>query len=174
MEQRNYFPSFELLHELFEYRDGKLYNKIARNSRTKIGNVSGSYSSRYALVTINGVPWQISRVIFMMHHNYLPKYVDHINGNKHDNRIENLRAATPHQNQCNHPLQSKNKSGVKGVSWIKKYQKWYACIRVNGKTKNLGMFDNLELAKEFIELARETLHGNFANHGSFKENISCQ
>lgn len=171
MARRDNFPSFTLLHELFEYRDGKLYNKTARNSRTKVGAVAGSYSSKYALVTINAMPWPISRIIFMMHHNYVPEYVDHINGNKQDDRIENLRAATPHQNQCNHPLKSKNKSGVKGVSWIKKYQKWYACIRVNGKTKNLGLYDNLESAKKFVEFARENLHGSFANHGTFKETL---
>jgi len=171
MARRDNFPSFKLLHELFEYRDGKLYNKTARNSRTKIGGIAGCCSSKYSMVTINAIPWQLSRIIFMMHHNYVPEYVDHINGNKKDDRIENLRAATPHQNQCNHPLQSKNKSGVKGVSWVKKYQKWYACIRVNGKTKNLGLFSKLESAKEFVEFARENFHGSFANHGTFKETL---
>jgi len=172
MARRNTFPSAEVLQGLFEYCDGKLYNKTARNSRTKAGAVAGSYTGVYGVVTIHGVSWPISRVIFMMHHNYVPQYVDHINGDKHDNRIENLRAATSHQNQCNHALKSKNKSGVKGVSWIQRNQQWYACIRVHGKTKNLGLFEDLELAKEFIELARETLHGSFANHGTFKENIS--
>jgi len=121
-----------------------------------------------------GVPWQISRVIYFMHHNFLPEVIDHINGNKHDNRIENLRAATMRENQYNHRIQAKNTSGIKGVSWSKKYQKWYACMRVNGKNKNLGLYDSIETAKEFLELAREMIHGSFANHGTFKENIFCQ
>jgi len=167
-------PDVKKLHDAFEYRDGKLYNKIARNSRTKIGEVAGSYSSRYVQITFEGKSWLAHRIIFFMFHGYKPKFIDHINGNKKDNRIENLREATPSQNQFNHGLNSANKSGVKGVSWSKKYQKWFACMSNNGKNKSLGLFSSLEDAKEFIELARELAHGSFHNHGTFKENISCQ
>ena len=172
MRQRAYFPSVDRLNELFEYRDGKLYNKVVRNSRTKVGEVAGSYSSKYVLVCIDAIPWQVSRIVFMMHNGYIDGYIDHINGNTHDNRIENLRAATPRENQCNHALSKSNKSGVKGVSWNKKHKTWCAFLRINGKSKNLGSYKTIEDAKEFLELVREVVHGDFANHGTFKENIS--
>jgi hypothetical protein len=165
-------PSLEYLNSVFEYKDGDLYNKASRNSRALAGALAGSRTSLYASVCIEGQVYGIHRIIFLMHHGYMPDAIDHINGDKMDNRIENLRPATNSQNQHNQAVRASNKSGVKGVSWVQKYSKWYACIRINGKNKNLGMFDKLESAKEFIELVREMHHGNFTNHGTFKENIS--
>lgn len=170
---RQSMPDYDLLHTLFEYKDGTLYNRITRNSRAVAGEKSGSYSGKYALVAVNGIPWQMARIIYFMHHKELPAYVDHINGDTWDNRIENLRAATPRQNQLNHAKSSANKSGVKGVSWSTKYQKWYACLRINGIAKNLGYYVNLDDAKEFIELVRSEAHGVFANHGAFKGELNC-
>lgn len=169
---RPFAPSIEYLHSVFEIKDGRLYNKVQRNSRVKIGKLSGSYSGRYALVTLQGIPWQVSRVLFYMVHGYMPIHVDHIDGDTKNNHIDNLRAATPRQNQANQKMTKANTSGVKGVSWASNYKKWYACIRYNGKNKNLGYFDSIDDAKEFIELAREMVHGAFANHG-YKENVSC-
>ena len=60
---------------------------------------------------------------------------------------------------------------VRGCDRAKKPQKWLACIKINGKNKNLGYFESKELGAEFLELARDMLHGSFANHGKFKENI---
>lgn len=169
---RQLMPDYDLLHSLLEYKDGTLYNRITRNSRAKAGEKSGSYSGKYALVIINGIPWQVSRIIYFMHHKNIPACVDHINGDTLDNRIENLRAATLSQNQFNHAKSSANKSGVKGVSWVKKYNKWYACIRINGITKNLGYYANLDDAKEFVDLVRSEVHGAFANHGAFKGELN--
>jgi len=172
MRMRDFAPSFEYLSSIFEIKNGRLYNKTQRNSRVKVGELAGSYSNKYALVTIHGIPWQVSRILFYMTHGYMPIHVDHIDGNKQNNHIDNLRAATAKQNQANIGLNKLNTSGVKGVSWASKYNKWYACIRFNGKNKNLGYFDNINDAKEFVELAREMMHGTFANHGH-KENVSC-
>jgi hypothetical protein len=170
---REYAPSLEYLHSILEIKDGRLYNKVQRNSRVKVGELTGSYSGRYAMVTLDGIPWQVSRILFYMTHGYMPEFVDHIDGNKKNNHIDNLRAASASQNQANHSLKKTNISGVKGVSWSKKFNKWYACIRYKSKNKNLGYFHNLNDAKEFIELAREMLHGEFTNHG-YKENLSCR
>jgi hypothetical protein len=100
-----------------------------------------------------------------MVHKLNPVTVDHIDGDKQNNHIDNLRAATPSQNGANQFLTKANKSGVKGVSWAKKSNKWNACIRVNGKNKNLGYFVDLEDAKDFVVLAREMTYQEFANHG---------
>ena len=163
--RRDFFPDYDYLHSVFEIKDGRLYNKVQRNSRVKVGELTGSNSGAYSLVFLNGIPWQVHRILFYMTHKHLPETVDHIDGNKKNNHIENLRAATSRQNCFNKTLTKANRSGVKGVSWAKKSNKWNACIRVNGKSKNLGYFVDLEDAKDFVGLARDMLHQEFANHG---------
>jgi len=165
-------PSMDYLNSILEFKDGILYNKITRNSRAVKGQLAGSVSGKYRLICLHGKPFLVHRVAYYMVHGTCPDFIDHINGDRFDNRIENLRPATPRQNSCNIGLNSKNTSGVKGLSWAKKPQKWLACIRYNGKNKNLGYFESKELGAEFLELARELLHGDYANHG-YKENLPC-
>ena len=66
--------------------------------------------------------------------------IDHINDNKLDNRIENLQIVTNRYNS--HKTQGKYSSMFKGVSWNKFAKKWVSTIRLNGKKKFLGYFDN--------------------------------
>jgi hypothetical protein len=80
--------------------------------------------------------------------------VDHVNGNRLDNRKTNLRKATRSQNVMNKGKLSNNKSGYKGVYWDSQTKKWRACIRVNGKLINLGRFqDKDEAALEYNKAA---------------------
>ena len=88
--------------------------------------------------------------------------VDHINGNKLDNRKENLRLATNQQNNYNVGPQKNNKSGYKGVSWKKDKNKWEAKIRNNNKLKFLGYFDDLVEAGRAYDRAALELFGEFA------------
>jgi hypothetical protein len=77
---------------------------------------------------------------------------DHVDGDKLNNQKENLRTCDKKQNQGNKGLWSSNKSGFKGVSYIKTTnckKHWYACINIGGKTKNLGLY----LTKEEAALA---------------------
>lgn len=88
--------------------------------------------------------------------------VDHINGNKLDNRKENLRVCTQSQNSMNRRLFSKNSSGHKGVSWCKTKRKWQAQIMLNGKQKTIGRFHNIEDAILAYKKASQELFGEFA------------
>ncbi len=75
--------------------------------------------------------------------------VDHINGNSLDNRRENLRIVKQQQNRRNLGGASTNsKSGVRGVHWHKQRCKWAASIRHNGKNISLGLYDDIEKARE--------------------------
>jgi hypothetical protein len=152
------------LHSLLEYRDGVLYRKVKTSNRIKIGDIAGSLSNGYLLTRINGKKYSNHRIIFLMFHGYLPKCIDHIDGNRSNNKIENLREASLSQNQQNAKTPSTNTSGAKGVSWKKEKKKWMVQVSVNGKLKFFGHFEDLELADLVAQEARNKFHGNFSRH----------
>ena len=86
--------------------------------------------------------------------------VDHINGDKGDNRIVNLRLATRSQNMQNVVKHKHNKSGAKGVSWMNTRSKWRAYIFVNYKQIHLGLFSSFTSAVKARELAEQTYHSH--------------
>lgn len=88
--------------------------------------------------------------------------IDHVNGDKLDNRRRNLRFATRSQNAMNKGKPKNNTSGFKGVSWYKKAKKWCARIKVNGKTIHLGLFAEIKIAARAYDAAARELHGEFA------------
>ena len=156
----------ENLNSLFEYKDGALFWKVQPSQRTKAGERAGSVNSRgYRTIRCQSKNIREHRAIFVMHYGYDPEIVDHINGDKLDNRIENLRAATKSSNMMNSVMPSKNTSVVKGVSWKKELSKWYAQIRVKGVVVWNQYFTELSDAAEAVKQARIKYHGEFANHG---------
>lgn len=72
---------------------------------------------------------------------------------------------TRSQNNHNQPRRKTNKSGVKGVCWMKKTGKWHGQVCLNYKVHHVGLFDDLEEASIAVRAKREELHGSFANHG---------
>ena len=90
------------------------------------------------------------------------KCVDHIDNNRQNNNLENLRWATYQENNQNQSLK-KNKSGVKGVYWNKMMNKWQAQITCHGKNKCIGIFDTLEEAKQARMKEANKLFGEFTN-----------
>lgn len=104
------------------------------------------------------------RVIFAIVHGYWPEHdVDHIDGDRSNNRIENLRAVTRTGNRRNSALMSTNKSGVNGVWWNKNLSKWVVQIGA-GKKVHLGCFSNFDDAVKRRKEAEVSL-GFHPNHG---------
>ena len=109
----------------------------------------------YAVGTVNGKPnVQFHKLVL----DSGEKYVDHINRNKLDNRRCNLRIATPQMNAINQGVNSRNKSGVKGVYFNKKNGKWVASIIISNKYIHLGTFKTLEDASMARKEAEEKYH----------------
>ena len=157
----------EEAHRLFEYRDGVLYRKIDRNNRFKAGDKAGHLvkSTGYRAVEVGGVTYPEHSIVYLMHYGFIPKIIDHVNNNQTDNKIENLRQATSVQNAWNAKLSSKNTSGAKGVSFRKDRNVWVARLQAHAKSIYLGYFKSKDDAEEFLQLARDMIHGDFANHG---------
>jgi HNH endonuclease/AP2 domain len=151
--------------EFFEYKNGSLYWKkvVHPNKQHLIGCEVGSiHSTGYRHVTWMSKIWKVHRLIFVLHHGYLPKEIDHINGDRADNRIENLRAVTRSENQCNRPALTSNTSGYPGVSWHKKSKAWVVRVMKNGKSYLVGYFKDIELAGLVAAEARAIHHGVYA------------
>lgn len=109
---------------------------------------------KYRLCRINGKDYYQHRLVFLYLFGEIPlKYVDHINGDPSDNRIENLRQATQSENIQNQKKPHvDNKSGYLGVHWSNLYKTWIAQISKNGKRKTLGRFKTAEDAhKRYLE-----------------------
>lgn len=90
--------------------------------------------------------------------------IDHINGDRTDNRLINLRAVDQGENQRNKALSANNTSGVTGVYWDDKRKKWWAEIAAKGQKRRLGFFNTLTEAAKARSDA-EKLHGYHENHG---------
>ena len=94
---------------------------------------------------------------------YNKKCVDHIDNNKLDNNVNNLRWATNHENNMNQKLSSRNTSNYKGVSFHKGSNKWEAKIQINGKKKHLGYFDSIEDAVNARVKKAKEVYGEYMN-----------
>ena len=158
--------SQEYLKSIFTYESGCLYWKIKVGARAAIGSKAGcEHSNGYIGIGLNEKSYLAHRLIFLIEKGYLPEFLDHADGDKLNNRIENLRECTKSQNRQNSKTSKHNTSGTKGVDWNKRVQKWRARICVNGKSKFLGFFNEIETAELALKIERVRLHGAFANHG---------
>lgn len=155
----------QMIADCFKYKDGLLYWKgVAHpNKKYLLDKPAGSiHKTGYRHITWQGKPQKAHRLIFMLHHGYMPKEIDHINGDRADNRIENLRAVSRSENQCNRNILASNTSGYAGVSWHKKSKSWAVRVMKNGKTVVQKYFKDLELAGLVVEEARSLHHGVYA------------
>jgi hypothetical protein len=133
--------------------------KVRVNSKVPSGATAGTpQNNGYILITINRKKYLAHRLAWFMEHREFPNgQIDHINGNRIDNRISNLRVVTTSENQQN--LRSpRGKNPYLGVSAIKGTLLWQAHIQVNGMQKNLGRFKTPEDARDAYINAKKTWH----------------
>lgn len=151
-------PPVAELHRLFEVRDGLLIRKTAQGG-VKPGTIAGSVTQRggHISVSIGNTRYLAHRLIWALCTEEDPgEYqIDHINGVRTDNRIENLRKVTHQQNGMNRCRAQRNsQSGIVGVHPHKATGKWEATITHNGKSIFLGLHETKEAALA-VRIAKE-------------------
>lgn len=134
-----------------------------RYSRKQAFTSRGNHG--YFQASVFGKKYLAHRIVWMWVFGRWPEnQIDHINRDKCDNRIVNLRDVTQQQNLQNQAIQKNNTSGHLGVSWYKKRQKWQVHITVNSKQKYLGTFESIEDAIA-ARAAADIEYGFHENHG---------
>ncbi len=144
--------------ELFLYQDGDLIRK-SNNKPMRSPTNFGHFRAR-----VKGRNYLVHRLIFLMHYGYLPKQIDHIDGNPANNKIGNLREASQSQNMWNRNANTNSMSKTKGIRWHRS-GKYQVRLQVNKKSMYFGLYADLELAELVAIEARNKFHGVYANHG---------
>ena len=158
------------LKELLNYNpDTGIFTwKVSRGGVKKDAQ-AGAKSQGYRNIMIDNISYQAHRLAWLYVYGKWPeKDLDHINLERDDNKIVNLREVDDSENKQNQRMYSNNTSGYKGVCWCKNRKKWVASITKNYKTQILGSFeDPLEASKAYIEGAKKYHKYNLAvvEHG---------
>lgn len=157
----------ERLREQLEYNpeSGKFFWRVCRSGVRRAGIEAGckSLKTGYVFIGIDGRLYLAHRLAWFYVHGAWPdRGIDHINRDRADNRLANIRPADQQQNAANSPARSTSRSGVKGVSWCKSTQMWRATITVNGKQKTIGRYESISDAAAAYQ--QEAMHafGEFA------------
>jgi len=143
------------LRNLFDYRNNNLYWKERPfRSRVDITKPAGYIDSAgYRIIRTGGINYGAHRFVYQWHYGNLDKslVIDHIDRNRSNNNIENIRQVTYQQNCF-------NCSNVKGYCWDKAMGKWKAYIRIDGVKTHLGYFDIEAKAQAAYEKAKAIYH----------------
>jgi len=146
-------PTMERVRELFNYdaSTGKLIRKIHASNNAKAGSIVGwENADGYLNVRVDRVVYKVHQIVWLHVHGAWPAgVVDHINRNKTDNRIENLRDTTVQVNNINKGARKDSKTGVPNVTWRARDRRFYVACRRNGKQNYGGSFASLEEAQTF-------------------------
>ncbi len=167
MSKYNDLP-LETILQVFDYNleEGKLLWKRPLGNKTKPGTEAGTLNSQgYIQIQYAGTVYRAHRILYTIITGQPPSNeIDHINGDRTDNRISNLRSVTKTENMRNTRLQSRNNTGITGVSKTPQ-GKFDARITINSRAVHLGRYSTLAEATAARKAASQ-LHDFHPNHGT--------
>lgn len=156
------------LRNMFDYDpdSGILRWRVRPSQAVKAGSIAGSVESNgYVRIRILGKKVLAHRIAWAIYYGEFPNQgvdIDHVDGDKSNNRISNLRLATRSQNCANRPAPRVNTSGFKGVYLNSRNGKYHAQIGVDGTRHHLGFFDTKEEAGAAFRAAALRIFGEYA------------
>ena len=158
----------DTLFTLLDYNsdNGEFKWTYANSKNTNKGKVAGTkLSNKYIRIFIFGKLYQAHRLAWYMYYGKEPEYgLDHIDGNKHNNAIDNLRDVPQASNAKNSSLSISSSSGFTGVTFMKRSKKWRSRIMVDGADIHLGFFNDKQDAIIARVIANKK-YGFHENHG---------
>lgn len=158
---KNELPSQAELRQLFNYCELTGVFRYAEKTCRKVvvGKVAGALKNGYVRIYINRIGYLAHRLAWVYSHGREPSdCLDHINGNRSDNRITNLREASIAENNQNRVPFKKNSSGHQGVNWDASSSKWRAKVYLKGKCIDLGHFSDKEDAAKAYRDEKQRIH----------------
>lgn len=147
----------------YDLNTGVFTHRISAGGR-KVGAKAGSCVRGYIKIGVMYQSYLAHRLAWLYIHGEWPKMIDHINHDRADNRMDNLREVSNAQNMRNAKMYSSNTSGVMGVSWMKHIKKWDAFIYREHRKKSLGYFSDKQEAINVRKEAERQM-GYHKNHG---------
>lgn len=147
---------------------------VSKYSRVIIGSEAG-YSDAYGYIVIGFMQkdYKAHRLAYLFVTGEMPDgFIDHKNGDKKDNRFENLRVATQFENMQNAKIKKSNTTGFMGVCFNKREKKYVSHIRVKGKKKYLGCFDNPEDAFSAYLIEKNKSHSYMIDESLMVRNVA--
>lgn len=160
----------ERLKEILCYDpDTGIFTHRKNRGGIKAGSIAGNLTEQgYIRIKIDSKLYYAHRLAWLyIHGNFSIDEMDHINHVRNDNRLVNLRSCTKVDNLRNQTIYKNNSSGITGVNWHKRQQKWIARIRIDGQIINIGSFAHKEDAAK-ARKAAEIHNGFHENHGNKK------
>ncbi len=152
----------QLVKELFDYKNGQLLRKDI-NLIKRYGVFVGSKTvNGYIETSINYKRFYLHRLVWLFHYGNLPICIDHIDGNKQNNKIENLRQVTHSQNSLNMKIRANKKIPIKNVYGYRGGYEVKFCK--DGIKKRFGPFSSLTEAENFAIEYRKENHKEFARN----------
>jgi hypothetical protein len=160
VEKRKSVLTQKKLKELFTLDDDGVFTKI-KTKEVQAVDVNG-----YVMISVEGVQYYAHRLVWLWHRGNLPIIeIDHINHQRSDNRLDNLRTVSHRENGKNQSMYKNNTSGVTGIYLYKATGKWSTFIEYHGKRIHLGYFKDKDEAIRIRKKAERKL-GFHENHGS--------
>jgi hypothetical protein len=159
--------NIKYLREHYEYHSsGRLIIKKATSRGRAVGEFVVGWikngSHKYWQMMVRKKKARTHRVIFAIVHGYIPKYIDHIDGNTLNNKIENLRECTQSENSTNSKIRTDNSTGIKGLGFHKSTNRWRGRIKKEGKLHYLQSVNKGKVIS-WLKKTRLKLHGEYAH-----------